>query len=1043
MTGKHLNLFNISSGLPFLEVLADAIVQEQLGLTAKTGEPSGLARLTIYLPTRRAARAFTRILSERFDGRALLLPRMVPLGDVDDAEMSLITGDAQTFGQDIPPAIDPLRRRLELTRLVMACGRAVNRNALKIDPLSAPLMPATLADAFALAGDLARLLDQLQIEGVSYEAIRKLDTSTFDHLWEITATFLDVIGKAWPAFLEQEGLIDPAARRGLMLEAERLRLVTAPPPHPIIAAGSTGTVPATARLLDAIARLPNGAVVLPGLDLAIDEASWEAISATAEPATSHPQYALKHLLRQMNADRCDVRQLGIAPAFRSHGGPCRAALAQQALRPTATSDTAFVAGRRQSADDLETAFAGLTVVEAADERSEALAIAIALREVLESPGRTAALVTPDRGLAERVAIELQRWGVQADDSAGRALFRTAAGHLAALILDVIQTDFSPNCVLALLNHPIAHLGLPKSEVMRAARTLEIGAVRGVMVRPGLAGLRAALLDAPSRAAERHAPRPRKALAVPDFAGASHVLDHLEDGLAALSSKLRSKAPRLGDVAQAHREAFLAMIAPAPGETESTAQSPDIDGVSALFETILNACGSNGPLESRGDYADIFQALSRESIVAARGTGHPRLKIWGLLEARLLHADRLVIGGLIEGIWPPLTRTDAFLNRPMRQQAGLSSPEQRIGQTAHDFVQAIAGPDVVLTRARKTGGTETFPSRFWQRLEAIAPENWQRARGRGDELLKLAHTLGHPASIAPRPAPRPCPPARLQPSSLSVTEIETLYRDPYAIYARHVLKLDPLESFMLEPTAADRGTLLHAIVEQFAATYPDQLPADAHARLILIGRRCFDEAHDAPEVAAFWWPKFLAMAAKFIAWEESRRGDLASIDTETSASFNFYLPDGAEFRLRAKADRIETTRDGALRIIDFKSTSTPSGPQIVKGFAPQLTLQAALAIRGAYTAVGKRPVESAFYLKLLGNDSQLKETPSRKDAPTPETAEQHLEKLLRHVALYRAGELPFVSNRAVEKVNYLRPYDQLARVKEWTAAFGEGDGEDGS
>jgi ATP-dependent helicase/nuclease subunit B len=1043
VTREHLNLFNISAGLPFLDVLTDAILQEQLGLSVKTGEPSALAHLTVYLPTRRAARTLNSILSARFEGRPLLLPRIVPLGDVDNAEMSLITGDAQAFNEDVPVAIDPLRRRLELTRLVMACGRAVNRNALKLDPLAAPLMPATLADAFGLAGDLADLLDQLQTEGVSHEAIRKLDASTHDHLWEITATFLDVIGKAWPAFLEQQGLIDPAARRGLMLEAERLLLVKAPPPGPIIAAGSTGSVPATARLLNAIARLPNGAVVLPGLDMMLDEVSWEAISAKAEPATSHPQYALKHLLQEMKANRHDVRDLGVGAGSGPGAGYYRAALAQQALRPAATSDASFETYQRVSAEDLAKAFAGLTVIEAADERSEALAIAIALREVLELPGKTAALVTPDRGLAERVSVELQRWGVQADDSAGCPLFRTAAGHLAILVLEVVQSDFAPACILALLNHPMSHLGLPKSKVTRAACALEIGAIRGVMVRPGLAGLRAALLDAPRRAAERHAPRPRKALAAPDFGCVSQVLDHLDDRLSALSTSLGSGAPRLGDLARAHRQAFLDITARESDGAADPARSPDMDGVSNLFDTILNASGADRPLEAMTDYADIFQALSRESIVTTRGMGHPRLKIWGLLEARLLHADRLVIGGLVEGVWPPLTRTDAFLNRPMRQQAGLPAPEQRIGQTAHDFVQAIGAADVVLTRARKTGGTDTVPSRFWQRFEAVAPDNWRQAQERGNDLLHLAHALSNPAKIEPRAAPRPCPPARLQPASLSVTEIETLYRDPYAIYARHVLKLDPLDDFVIEPTAADRGTLLHAIVEQFAVAYPDQLPADAHARLVMIGRRCFDEAHDAPEVAAFWWPKFMTMAAKFIPWEESRRADLASIETETAASLEFDLADGTRFRLRAKADRIETTRSGVLRIIDFKSTRTPSVPQIVKGYAPQLTLQSALAIRGAYKAVGKRPVESAVYLKLLGSDNELKETPARKEAPTPETAEQHLEKLLRHIALYRAGKLPFVSHRAVDKISYVRPYDQLARVKEWTGAFGDGDTEDGS
>jgi ATP-dependent helicase/nuclease subunit B len=1037
MAAARLNLFNIRSGVPFLDVLVDALLEGRLGLAEDMANPAVLARTTIYLPTRRAARAFTRLLAARFDSRPLLLPKVVPLGDVDEAEMSLIAGDAAAFSDQVPPAIDPLRRRLELTRLVMACGRTVNRQALRLDPLTAPLMPATLADAFGLAGDLAALLDQLQTEGLSYEDLRKLDTANFDHLWQVTASFLDVIGQAWPAYLDEEGLSDPATRRNLLLDAETRRMQETAPAGPIIAAGSTGTVPATARLLRAIARLPHGAVILPGLDMMLDDDSWDVIDRAIDPAPSHPQFALKHLLGVMEAQRRDVCELGAAS---QSAGVIRAALAQEALRPSATSEVWLSLNKRMSHEQIGEAFAGLAAVEADDERSEALAAAIAMREVLETPGKTAALITPDRGLAERIAIELQRWGIVVDDSAGRLLFRTGAGHLSALILEVVQSDYSADTVLALFNHPMTRLGLLQAAVSQAASSLEIGAIRGIVLKPGIAGLRAALKDAPARAAERHAPLPRKTLGATGLDCAEIALSNAEAALQPLADALASKALDLAGIAQAHRQAFLAVLATEQdhedgAETEQPFP-PDAESVLTLFDTILNACGTQDILEKAGSYVDIFQALSKESVVVTQGTGHPRLKIWGLLEARLLHADRLVIGGLVEGVWPPVTRTDAFLNRPMRQQAGLSSPEQKIGQTAHDFVQAMAAPEVILTRARKSAGADTIPSRFWQRLQAVSDANWTAAIARGDHLLQLAGALSQPDRIEPRARPEPRPAARLQPTSLSVTEIETLYRDPYAIYARHVLKLDPLEDFVLEPTAADRGTLLHAIIEKFARTYPKQLPADAYGRLLLIGRRCFDDAHDTPEVEAFWWPKFRDMAAKFVFWEELRRADLASIDTEVSAGHDFSLPDGGQFRLRAKADRIETTRLGPVRIIDFKTGKAPSARQIEKGFAPQLTLQAALAIRGGYKGIGARPVERSIYVRLLGKKPELEESPALKDAPTADTAELHLEKLLRQIALFRSGAHAFVPHRAVEKVSYARPYDQLARVKEWTAAFGD-------
>jgi ATP-dependent helicase/nuclease subunit B len=1065
-----LNLFSIPSGAPFLDVLIDSILSNDLGLCEDMADPTVLARTTVYLPTRRAARAFNSGLASRFEGKALLLPRVVPLGDVDDAELALIAGDAALYAREAQPAIDPLRRRLELTKLILACGRTLDREALKLDPEHASLMPATLSDGFHLAGQLAELLDALQTEGIAFDALQNLDATRFDVLWAITAKFLDVIGKAWPANLAQESVTDPAQWRNLILDAERQRLFQGTVDGPIIAAGSTGTIPATARLLDTIARLPQGAVVLPGVDMAMDETSWRALGADPDPSPSHPQFALHHLLGFLEATRDDIIELDtvgarngdpVPEADRMTGaGRARAALVQEALRPAATSETWLVRQDRFPERRLEEAFAGLSIVAAEDERSEALAVAIAMREVLETPGKTAALITPDRGLAERVEAELQRWGIVADDSAGRPLFRSAAGHLAVLIMDVIATKFAPESVLGLLNHPLVRLGVPMAQVQKAAATLEIGAIRGVLLQPGLSGLRAALAHAPERAAHRHAPRPRKLLDDAAFACAVEVLDRLEKICLPLCRAWAEPTPDLTGLAVAHRQAFLDVldIDIAPGDSEMSGVSgrnadaspsagpvarPDVQTVLKLFETVAGAGKVQSLLEEADDYTEIFCALSKEMVVESHGAGHPRLKIWGLLEARLMQADRIILGGLVEGVWPPATRTDAFLNRAMRRQVGLSSPERRIGQTAHDFVQAAAGSEVIVTRAIKNGGSETIASRFWQRLNAISPKSrWDEAEARGKRLIDLARLLSQPAETNPRPRPKPMPPAALQPLSLSVTEIETLYRDPFAIYARHVLKLDPLEERVLEPTAADRGTLLHAIVERFAKDFPRQLPPDALERLIEIGRKCFAEAHDAPEIAAFWWPRFESMAPRFLHWEEARRDGIAVIHTEVAASHDFELPglptsEQERFRLRAKADRIEISAEDGLRIIDFKTGEAPSAEQIRTGFAPQLTLQEALAVRGGFAVVGRRAVERSFYVRLAASGAHLDERPKPKEAPPAGTAEEHLSELLRQIALYRLGSLPFLPHRALENLRYARPYDQLARVKEWSGAQ-EGD-----
>ncbi|KRE09330.1 hypothetical protein ASE63_21735 [Bosea sp. Root381] len=1029
----ELNLFTIPAGAPFLDVLAQAMLEGRFGPVHDPDDPAAMARATLYLPTRRAARAFAACLSEKLGGRPLLLPRIMPLGDVDEAETAVIGAGAWTEARLAP--IDPLARRMILTRLVDAWGRSANRSHLRLDPSEPSLVPATLAEAYGLAGDLAALLDQMQTEGVAIERLGQLDAARFDKVWQLNASFLAILGEAWPAILAERGACDPADFRNRMLAAERERLLAGEAKGPIIAAGSTGTVPATARLLAAIARLPNGAVVLPGIDLDLDGEAWDAIAA--EPAPSHPQAALHHLLDTLQATRDDIRPLATPDTTRA----ARSHLLREALLPASVTQSWADLQARLGGEEAALAFGDLRLVEAADERQEALTVAIALRETLEDPGRQAALITPDRGLAERVTIELRRWGVEVDDSAGLPLSRWPAGSLLRLILETALAQLTPASLVPLLAHPLCRLGLPREAVEHGASALEIGLWRGEAIGRGLAGLHENLERWATLQAERHVPRPRRRLTEADAAAATAVLNGLGGALAPLLEALFLAEPSLAAVAQAAREAVEAVSRDEDGHSRAFA-GPDGEALAGLFDD-LDAAQADMPQGGRPrDFIAILDGLLAEKVVRRAGGGHPRVKIWGLLEARLLEADHVVLGGLNETVWPPEAKTDAFVNRPMRTELGLSPPERRIGQTAHDFVQALAAPRVTLTRARKAGEAETIASRLWQRLKAVTPEPvWTEALGRGQRLSGLAAALSAPAADArPIARPAPKPPRALQPLTLSVTDVETLYRDPYQIHARRILKLDALDPLVEDPSAQDRGNLLHDIVASFAETYPEQLPADALGRLIAIGEEKFRAFDDAPEVRAFWWPRFLITAGHFIGWEQARRGQLSRIGVELGTGAEFPLADGARFRLSGRADRIELTREPALRIIDFKTGAPPSKAQVEKGFAPQLTLEAELAARAGFPPLaGPTPVEALLYLKLHHDPKGwAKDKPLDFDGePLADVAARHLERLLEHLDALRSGREAFVSRRAPDYIRYASPYDHLARVKEWSAAS-EGD-----
>lgn len=1033
----ELNLFSIPAGAPFLEVLAQAMVEGRFGRIHDPADPTALARATLYLPTRRAARAFAACLSDRLGGKPLLLPRIVPLGDVDEAETALIGAGASAVGGLTP--IEPLARRMLLTKLVEAWGRSANRCHLRLDPSEPALAPATLAEAYGLAGDLAALLDQMQTEDAPIERLAGLDAARFDAIWQLNASFLAILATAWPKILAERGACDPAAFRNAMLAAERDRLVSGGASGPIIAAGSTGTIPATARLLAAIARLPNGAVVLPGLDTELDEAAWRSIGA--EPSPSHPQAALHHLLVTLQASRADIRTLGEPDDARA----ARTALLREAMLPAGlTEQWASLAARLPEAG-IAAGFAGVQLIEAANEREEGLAVALSLREALEQPGRNAALITPDRGLAERVSVELQRWGVAIDDSAGLPLSRWPAGALLRLTLEAALAQATPAALVSLLAHPLCRLGLASDRLRAGAAALEIGCWRGVAVGHGFAGLRRAFADLPDLMKKSHAPWPRRRLSAEDAGAAEDVLDAVEGALTPLIDALQAPEASLAGVIAAAKATLLALARRDDG-TDLAFAGPDGEALAELFDDLKSAEDDMPDGGRAQDFVAILEALLAERVVRRPGGGHPRVKIWGLLEARLLEADHVVLGGLNEGVWPPETHTDSFLNRPMRQEIGLSPPERRIGQTAHDLVQALMAKSVVLTRARKTGEAETIASRFWLRLKAVTPEAiWNDACGRGARLTGFAGLLSAEAPVAPVGRPAPKPHRAMQPLALSVTEVETLYRDPYHIYARRILDLDPLDELLEDPDARDRGTLLHKIVEDFARTYPQNLPSDAYARLIEMGARRFADFEETPEVRAFWWPRFVITAGHFIGWEEKRRGLLAQVAVECSTAASFTLADGAEFQLSGRADRVEVTREPKLKIIDFKTGAPPSKAQVDKGFAPQLTLEAELAARAGFRGlIGPTPVEEAIYLKLHHDAKAWAKSGGlvfEGKEPLADVAARHLERLLAHLDALRCGREAYLSRRAPDYIKYSSPYDTLARVKEWSAAGGDdGDGE---
>jgi ATP-dependent helicase/nuclease subunit B len=991
-SGPVARLFNIPAGVPFLDSLA-------AGIIARVGDdPLALSRVTVLLPTTRAVRNLREAFLRLSDGRPILLPRLTPLGDVDADGIAMtldgLAGDSDVL--DLAPAIAPLRRQLLLTRLVQRV----------------PGLAATAAQAASLAGELARLLDEVQTERLDFAGLRSLVPEDYAGHWQKTLQFLTILTESWPAILSAEGGVDPAVARDRRLTALARSLQLAPPDGMIIAAGSTGSIPATAALLGVIATLPQGFVLLPGLDQGMDETAWLAID------DSHPQAGLKRLLDRLQISR---DQVSLWPGVEQPGAVTagRLALLSEALRPAETTEA-----WRDLPPLPESVLDGLQRFDLPTLQEEAGVIALLLRGALEVPGRTAALVTPDRTLARRVTTELRRWDIVIDDSAGRPLSDSAVGSFMLLTINhACQPD--PVRLLSLLKHPLTGLGRAPGEVRRLTRQLERRVLRGLRPAPGFSGLQQRLASA--------------GLTAGDEARLQRLLQDLERCSGELCAAIGGSRP-LTDWVRLHGQT-LERLADTDEERGALRVWRHDDGeAAARFLAELADAAAGFPDLSGADYAALLPVLLQGCVVRPRYGLHPRLHILGPLEARLQHFDLTILGGLNEGSWPPAAATDPWLSRPMRQQFGLPSPERHLGQTAHDFIQAAGGRTVVLTRAERVAGTPSVPARWLLRLETVLNKSGLAGRLQQHQRSWIAwlHHLDQPDSVRPCAPPAPAPPLALRPRRLSVTEIETWMRDPYAIYARHILKLRALDPVDADPGAAERGQFIHAALDAFVRAWPTTLPPDPGAVLRQYGRDAFGPLLDQPEIAAFWWTRFERIADWFVEHEAERRRTSKPLATEVSGSLVLDAV-GGPFTLTAKADRIDRLPDGSLGIHDYKTGTVPGAEDVRIGRSPQLPLEAAIARAGGFSNIAAAEVTEMTFWKLSGGNPPGVLMPVKGNpAELAELAETARRGLAALVARFDDPATPYRSQPRPDWAPRFSDYEHLARLAEWSTASEETD-----
>lgn len=962
-------VFGLPPGADFPKLLVEGLLDRTAHLP-----PEALGRVTLIVNTRRMAR---RIRSLFDTGPARLVPRI-----------QLVTDLGETFALGtIPAPVSGLRRRLGLVQLVSAL--------LQQEPDLAPR-----AALYDLADSLARVFEEMRGEGVSFDDIRRIDVSQHSDHWARALKFLTIVEQ-----VEAEGEAPDAAAR-LRMVAEYLSEMwkNAPPPGPVIIAGSTGSRGATNVLMQAVARLPQGAVVLPGYDFDLPDAIWTKTLNDPLTGEDHPQFRFRKLTAALGLNPDDVDRWTA-----STQNNARNRLVSLALRPAPVTDQWLSEG--PALRDLDHAFAGVTLVEAPSPREEAQAIALRLRQAAEE-GKRAALITPDRGLSRQVKAALMRWDILADDSAGEALHLTPPGRFVRQVAALSLRRTGAASLLALLKHPLCHTGDGRAEHLRYCRALEIR-----LRRKGPPFPDADSLDAFAAAyAEREGD--------PAVAGWAAWVARL--ALADPDVDARPMVDRMAALLDRADQLASGSLTDGAGKLWLGNAGEDVLGKLRELQDAADVAGDIGA----DDFANLLTAVLRGAEERDSTAPHPDILIWGTLEARVQGADLVILGGLNEGSWPEAAAPDPWLNRQMRADVGLLLPERKIGLSAHDFQQAIAAPEVWLTRALRGSEAETVASRWLNRITNLlnglgddGKSALRHARHRGREALDLVSALEAVSPVKPAPRPAPRPPAHARPRELSVTQIKTLIRDPYAIYAREVLRLRPLDPLMKAPDALMRGIVAHEVMERFVKETVEDPASLSPNRLVELTQDVLEAEVPWAEARLVWLARMARAAEDVVSGEAGRQkmGRPAHYEVKGRA-----VMQDPGFSLTARADRIDLDANGNALIYDYK-TGTMSSADQQKAFDLQLLLQAAMAERAAFEDLDPRHVVRAAFIGLGSNTKEV-------EAPLADlSADEVWARFAELIRRYLDPSQPFTSRRAMFKTDVTGEYDHLARLGEWDVA----------
>ncbi len=954
-------IYNVNAGESFVDVLAAHFLKYY------ENQPEELANVLFLLPNRRACQSLSDAFVRLKGLSPTILPRILPIADVEEDEIFL-TSSSEIL-QGLAPEISKIERTLIFTKLIMQ------------KPTELGLGHLSLAQSYALAENLADLIDLAYNENLDFSRLKEIVPVEYAAHWQESLNLLSIITEYWPQILKERGVVDASFRRNQLLDAELEIWRQSRTEQKIVVAGTTAAFPRLKQLVQTVLNLPNGEVWLYGLDNCLEDSEWSLIDE------NHPQYELKELLDFLKINRAEVMNV----PHKLYTSKER--LVTEIMRPAMGS----AEWRKLSIEPLPAeTFDGIHLLNCDDIRQEAQAIALLIRNTLETPEKTAALVTMDRNLARRVVSELKKWNIVADDSAGQPLSLAPIGTYLRLIMNVLENDFSQVSLLSLLKHPFTSCGMKSADCNQKVRELEL--------------------------------KWRKKEELTD--SQTEFLEKIKTSFAPLLELYRQAETSLKEIFTTHIRVAENLADTDIKSGEKIIWKSDAGSAAAKFVSdFLPYCELLAHIKPK-DYLPLLESMLLEQNVRVRFGMHPRVKILGPIEARLMQFDVTIIGEVNEGVWPKLPSADLWMSRPMKKDFGFPLPERSIGVMAADFAHLLNAEEVYLTRAERVDGTPTNKSRWWLRLETVLAANFGGDKEKyaflyDDKYSLWAKYLERAAVQKRISAPEPRPPLCLRPRKLSAVNFEMLMRDPYTIFAKYILKLYQLEDLDEDVAYRDYGNIIHAVIEKFNNIYnTGAYPDDAKEQMLRIGEEEFAANHISSDIKAFWWPKFVKTVDWLIETEKAYRSEVKKVHNEITGSMVFDS-DGGKFTITAKADRIDETKDGRVNVLDYKTGKARSNKEIASGMAPQLPIEGLIVQRGGFAEIPAKEVSTLRYWRLGKEEIVADEEQSQRGL---ERTMNYLQTLIAH---FDKESTPYYAKPNPHDAPDYSDYDHLSRFLEWS------------